>query len=42
MQAVILKITVCPMKVFLNKAETILINYPHVFLVLVGLLQEIA
>jgi len=27
MQAVLLKITVCQMKVFLNKAESILINY---------------
>jgi len=27
------------MKVFLNKAETILINYAHAFLVLIGLMQ---
>lgn len=39
MQAVLLKITVCPMKVFLNKAETILINCTHAFLVLIGLIQ---
>ena len=39
MQAVLLKITVCLMKVFLNKAEIILINYAHAFLVLIGLMQ---
>jgi hypothetical protein len=27
------------MKVFLNKAETILINYAHAFLALIGLMQ---
>jgi hypothetical protein len=39
MQAVLLKITVCPMKVFLNKVEIVLINYTHDFLVLIGLIQ---